>query len=418
MSKQGRVFLFIFVPAAAIVAALVVQRQSIAAVGLGTFAIIVHWWGSAKSGSDAEVADSSYFFGFLLTLVFLASGLLMLQPLAAGGKIDVTRFLGDLAAGLVLTIVGLVVRQIRTLSTPSSAPLSESGGNSLTAAQRELAEAMRVLVAALKQRPEEVAVREFDEARVRARTAAEDLERHIAQAATRMTTAVSSLEEAVAAAATTLMRSGSALGSGLDQAAERLQLHVGAVLHVIEEQRTALERSLRTSQEAAEQTQREVGEQMKAQLVEWRTTLEQAHSFLSSTHSAMEAEYRRGVESMSAAGASFAALGDRVARDVEALPNPADRLAGLWDSVHRLEAKLAASVDEASSELGALSGRAREASSMLDEVGRSAGSAARNVERGGADLAAALHAELQQMIRILDEYTMLLEQSAGLARTR
>jgi hypothetical protein len=55
---------------------------------------------------------------------------------------------------------------------------------------------------------------------------------------------------------------------------------------------------------------------------------------------------------------------------------------------------------------------------MLDEVGRSADLAARSVERGGAELGVALHDELQQMIRILEEYTALLEQSSGLMRTR
>jgi ABC-type transporter Mla subunit MlaD len=429
MSKQGRFFLLAFVPAAGVVAALVARGMPIVAVGVGTFAIVVHWWLSARSGSDSEIADSSYFFGFLLTLVFLASGLLMLRAPTDGGRIDVTRFLGDLAAGLVLTIVGLVVRQIRTLSAPASSSAGNSPANvqagdspgiggGLTDAQRELAEAMRVLVAALKQRPEEVAVREFDDARARARTAAEELERHIAQSSSRMTAAVSSLEEAVNSAATTLTRSGSTLGSALDQAAERLQIHVTAVLRVIDTQRTALEESLRATQATAEQTQREVGEQMGAQLAEWRSSLEQAHAFFANTHAAIEAEYRRSVEAMSSSGKTFAELGERVAGEIEALPNPADRLTTLWASVQQLEAKLAASVDEASTQLGALSGRAREASTMLDEVGRSADVAARSVERGGAELGVALHDELQQMIRILEEYTALLEQSAGLARAR
>jgi ABC-type transporter Mla subunit MlaD len=419
MSKQGRLFLLVFLPASVAIAALVARGMSMVAVGVGTFAIVFHWWLSARRATDSEVADSSYFFGFLLTLVFLASGLLMLRAPASDGRIDVTRFLGDLAAGLVLTIVGLVVRQIRTLSAPTSSPLAgESAATGLTEAQRELAEAMRVLVAALKQRPEEVAVREFDDARARARTAAEELERHIAQSSSRMTAAVGSLEEAVNSATTTLTRSGSTLGSALDQAAERLQIHVTAVLRVIDAQRTALEESLRATQTTAEQTQREVGEQMRAQLAEWRASLEQAHAFFADTHAAIEAEYRRGVEAMSLAGKTFAELGERVADEIEALPNPADRLTTLWASVQQLEAKLAASVDEASGQLATLSGRAREASTMLDEVGRSADLAARSVERGGAELGVALHDELQQMIRILEEYTALLEQSSGLTRTR
>ena len=418
MSKQGRVFLLLFAPAAVAVALLVTRGLPTGAVAAGTLAIVVHWWASSRPGGDAEIADSSYFFGFLLTLVFLASGLMMLRPPADGGRIDVTRFLGDLAAGLVLTIVGLVARQIRTLSAPLSPTPGEAGDSGLTAAQRELAEAMRVLVAALKLRPEEVAVREFDDARVRARTAADELEQHITQASSRMSASVASLEESVTSATTTLTRSGSALGSALEQASERLQIHVADVLRVIDVQRVALEQSLRTTQTIAEETQREVGDQMRAQIAEWRASLAQAHASFANTHAAIEAEYRRGVEAMSTAGTMFAELGERVARDIEALPNPADRLTTLWESVRQLEAKLAASVEDASGQLAALSGRAREASTMLDEVGRSAGTAALSVERGGAELGAALRDELQQMIRILDEYTSLLEQSAGLARTR
>jgi ABC-type transporter Mla subunit MlaD len=189
-------------------------------------------------------------------------------------------------------------------------------------------------------------------------------------------------------------------------------------LRVIDAQRTALEESLRATQTTAEQTQREVGEQMRAQLAEWRASLEQAHAFFANTHAAIETEYRRGVEAMSSAGKTFAELGERVAGVIEAMPNPADRLMTLWTSVQQLETKLAASVDEANTQLAVLSGRAREASSMLDEVGRSADLAARSVERGGAELGVALHDELQQMIRILEEYTAVLEQSAGLTRTR
>jgi hypothetical protein len=421
MSKQGRVFLLFFTPAAGLVAALVWRQMSMAAVGVGTLAILLHWWASANRSTDAEVADASYFFGFLLTLVFLASGLLLLRAPADGGRIDVTRFLGDLAAGLVLTIVGLVIRQIRTLSSsapPAAFTVADSGANGLTDAQRELAEAMRVLVAALKHRPEEVAVREFDDARVRARAAADELERHITHATTRMTASVTALEEAVTSATTTLTRSGSALGGALDQAAERMQIHVTAVLHVIDAQRSSLEQSLRATQATAEQTQREVGAQMQAQITEWRTSLEQAHRFFSDTHAAIEAEYRRGVEAMSSAGTTFSALGEQVARDVAAMPNPADRLTTLWESVRQLEAKLAQSVDDASLHLATLSGRARDASSMLDEVGRSAGTAARSVEKGGAEFGAALHEELQQLIRILEEYTALIEQGAGVARVR
>jgi hypothetical protein len=418
MSKQGRLFLFAFLPTAAAVFALVSQRMPIVAVVAGTVGLVIHWRLSAQNGNDGELADSSYFFGFLLTLVFLATGLFDLGALgevssAERGQANVVFvFLKDLAAGLILTIVGLVVRQIRTLSAPAQTTAEPMSGG-LTAAQLELANAMRLLVGTLRNHPAEASAREFEEARVRARTAAEELERNITVASTRMASSVSTLEEAVTSASTALTRSGSSLGDALSQTAERIQIHVAEVLAIIDAQRRQVEQSLRQSQDTAEETQREVGARVTTQLEQWRTSLDRSRIFLTAAHDAMEAEYRRALVAVSTAGSTFAGLAEQVAHDVEALPNPAERLTGVWDRVRELETTLAKSISEASTQLATLSDRARTATTSVTQLGESSGTAAASVERGGAELGETLHRDLQQMIRILDEYTMLLERRIG-----
>src|SRR5690606_21619388 len=117
---------------------------------------LTHWALSRGGDRDGEVADSSYFFGFLLTLVFLAVGVYRIgAPLdpAAGsvGTIDVLGFLTDLAAGLVLTITGLVIRQARTLAVTRGDAQDE---RSLVAAQRDLTESLKAVTELWRDRPE------------------------------------------------------------------------------------------------------------------------------------------------------------------------------------------------------------------------------------------------------------------------
>jgi len=114
--KTSRVFLVTFLPTAAGVGALVLNGRPEAALIAGVAGLILHYLLTGKPQHDGELADASYFFGFLLTLIFLAAGLVSLGASIASGPTVVIGFLKDLGAGLVLTIVGLLMRQVRTLS--------------------------------------------------------------------------------------------------------------------------------------------------------------------------------------------------------------------------------------------------------------------------------------------------------------
>ena len=106
--KASTSFLLSFLVAAAVITPLARADHQWPAVLAGIVVLLAHWLSSRGDPRDAELADSSYFLGFLLTLVLLAAGLWSLgaqraQPL----DVPLYGFLSDLAAGLVLTIAGL-----------------------------------------------------------------------------------------------------------------------------------------------------------------------------------------------------------------------------------------------------------------------------------------------------------------------
>src|SRR5438045_9740112 len=108
----SKVFLFTFAPTAAAVAALVLNGRPEAALIAGVAGLVMHWLLTAKPQHDGEMADASYLFGFLLTLIFVAAGLVSLGSSIAPGRASDIGFQKALGAGFVLQIVGLVMRQM------------------------------------------------------------------------------------------------------------------------------------------------------------------------------------------------------------------------------------------------------------------------------------------------------------------
>ena len=381
----SKVFLATFAPTAAAVAALVLYGQPESALIAGVAGLVLHWLLTSKPQHDGEMADASYFFGFLLTLIFLAAGLVSLGSSIASGPAVVIGFLKDLGAGLVLTIVGLLMRQMRTLSAVErTAP---TPGDSLTEAQRDLAQAMRVLIRALEVRPQEVAARELNDARDKAREATEGLERNVVLAAERIDNAMQRLEQTTTTVTSALLRASSGLGDALTTNVERIQIEVAAALTVLESQRKQIEESVRLAKTTSETTQRQLAEQMQSHV--------------------------GALTSLSTASTAFGELAEQVKREVQALPNPGERLVGLWDGVRSLETTLTESIGGASEQLAALSRRTNELSTALARLERSTGTAAETIEHGGVELGDALRRELSQMNQVLDEYTRLFERNLG-----
>jgi hypothetical protein len=422
MKRQGAVFVATLLPSAAAVGVLVFRDEPLLAVAAGTAGILLHWLASRDSDRDGEIADSSYFFGFVLTLVFLAVGLYVLSTSSAApsvavdpqqsrrGSEIVLGFLQDLAAGLSLTIVGLVIRQVRTLSAARAADPAAAWQ---TAMQKELGQSIGALIDALRNRPEAVAARELSDARSHAREAVDHLDRSITTAAGTLAASVRQLNEAVDSATTGMLRAGSMLGTSLAETTQRIEAEVGQVLATLEGQRKESTEALREAHSASAAIRAEAATHMQTYLHQWKAALDQARTALTETHEALDTEYRRGLEGFAASGRAFAELAERAAKDVEALPNPAERLTGLWDGVRAMETHLVDSMRGVHRELMSLRERSEQATRSLQALTGSVDGAAAVIGSGTNKLGEALQRELQQMNGIVEEYTTLLERTTG-----
>ena len=406
MSRQAVHFVLCLLPSAVAVGLLVWFDHPVLAVLAGVAGILVHWWLTSDAQEDGELADSSYFFGFLLTLVFLVVGLVSLTTTT------LLQFLDDLAAGLFITIVGLGVRQVRTLSSTTR------GADDVPEGQRELTNAMTALVEALRTRPEAQVARELEEARSRARESVDRFDQSVSGAARRMAENIGTLEAAVTDAANAIQRTSAQLGASMSEAMHRVESELGHVLGAMQKQRQESENAMTLAQTAAAEMRVKADEQLSTHTVMWQESLERARVALEQTHRTLDEEYRRGVTAFAETGTRFRELSEATVTQVNAMPNPADRLAGLWDGVRNLESELTDAIEGAVRELGTLRERAEHLSYGFSSLAGSADEAASGMTAGGARLGDALHRELQQMNRIIEEYTTLLEKTSRTLATR
>lgn len=389
MTKQSRLFLAMFALTGGAVFALARAQQPTYAAIAGIAGLLVHWMLSGGNDSDVEVPDASYFLGFLLTLVLLAAGL---WSLAGAGVATAARasgamlyqFLYDLGAGLTITIAGLAIRQVRTLSAArllAATPISSNGSPS------PLEPVMRELIDAVNRLPENIHNREPSDPGVRAARSTEHLEHALAESAPRIIASMARLEDSIMSTAATLTRSGSALSDALTQSSERANAQITDVLEQLAKERLA----------------------MLTQFEEWRTSLAAAHGLLVDGHATLDSEYRRGLLAVSAAGRSFSQLSNQVAADIQRLPNPTERLDNLWTGVEKLDQRLRTSLGDASARLDTLGAQATATGASVERLAQGLREASLKIERGGGDLMGTLHSELRDLRKVLDEFTELLE---------
>lgn len=457
MKRQDRTFALAFFPTALVVAGLVYRDQTWWALGAGATGLIAHWALSTDPGRNDEVADASYFFGFLLTLVFLAVGLLELAPAppetadggtsAAGSDSAniVLGFMRDLAAGLALSILGLTVRQIRTLGLAPSPDRDKQTRAALT----RLAASLETLVRQWEDRPEQREMESLSRSRTAAQDAAQSLGTSVAEASAQMISAARGLEKATVSATEMMTRAASSAGDTISQSAQRLgaeldqllnglrrataettagleaemgksltaiETEVSRALRAIEAQRVEATDGLEAAQSEALRMRETADAQLKEGREQWRATLERTRLALEETHRALDVEYRRGIEGFAASGTAFAALSTTAADQVASLPNPAERLSGLWEGVRELENEFTRAMERSTAAIEGLRGRAGELSEGLQQLGRNVESAATTVDGAGGQLGEALHRELGQMNEIIDEYVTLLENTTTLFR--
>lgn len=388
MNRQSLSFVVTFLVAAGAVVPLVYAGRPLVALAAGFSGLLLHWIASRGGDRDGEVADSSYFFGFLLTLVFLAVGVYRIGVQSdAGGAVNILGFLEDLAAGLMLTIAGLLIRQVRTLGG-TRAPAEE---HSPIDVQRQLAENLRAMTELWRARPEHQVLDVLNESRSAAREATEQLDRSIAAAGRRMLESVEQLDQATTSATQSMTRAASGVSSSMSDMAQRLEVDI--------------QQSIVSVQRAVT----DVVSTLDQQRTLWQSSLEHARTSLDQAHGGLDEHYRRGLEGFAQSSAAFTELAERTTAYVQALPNPAERLAGLWDGVRQLETDLTEAIAGAVLELGALHERAQQLAGGLEHLGGSAERAATAIGSGGDRLGSTLQHELMQMNTIIEEYVRVLE---------
>jgi hypothetical protein len=426
LNRQSAVFAVVFVLTAIAILPVVYSGYPFVALGIGVAGLLLHWVSSRGGSDDEETADASYFFGFMLTLVFLAVGLYRLgmssdpvaggvAPSAAGANRGATSsttivlgFLTDLAAGLGLTIVGLGLRQVRTLS--GAARSSKEGALYVT--QLQLTKNLEGLIMMWRERPEQQVLEELHESRTIAREATDSLHKDVTAAGKRMIAVVGQLEDATTKVTEMMTRAASGLGQSLAKTMERIQAEIGVVLQAIEQQRVETGNALTAAQTAATKIREDSDEHLRQHLESWRETLGRAQTALAEAHRSLDNEYRSGLEGFASSGKAFADLTARTVEHVEALPNPATRLSDLWNGIERLESSLTKAIEGSIDELGVLRDRSEKLAVALTALGGSATSATTALNDGGKQFAAELQRELRQMNSIVDEYVSLLEASA------
>ena len=391
MNRQALRFFVAFLASAAVVAWFVYDGRPLYGLGAGFGGLLLHWALSRGGDRDGEVADSSYFFGFLLTLVFLTVGLYRLGvQAAAGSSVQILGFLEDLAAGLALTIAGLLIRQVRTLAGARAA------GDQANDVQRQLANNLTSMIELWRARPEHQVLDVLEQSRSVARDAAQQLDRNIAAAGARMLESVERLDQATMAATQSMTRAASGVSTTMSEMSQRLEVEIQHVLTAV--------------QKAASQHEQ--------QLDLWRTSLEHARTSLDQAHTGLDEQYRRSMEGFAASGEAFAQLAQKTTSYVERLPNPAERLAGLWDGVRQLETDLIEAIGGSVMELGTLRERAEQLRMSLETLGGSTDRAAAQIGSGGDKLAGSLQRELAQMNEIIEEYVALLEKTPRSLKVR
>ncbi|HEX2168500.1 MAG TPA: hypothetical protein VHG09_14795 [Longimicrobiales bacterium] len=415
MNRQSLTFIVTFLVTAGAVGPFVLAGQPVYGLAAGLVGLVLHWVLSRGGDRDGEVADSSYFFGFLLTLVFLALGLYRIGAAPdAGGTQDILGFLDDLAAGLALTIAGLLIRQARALAGARTT----TEESSVVDVQRQLAENLKAMIELWRARPEHQVVDMLEQSRSVAREAAAQLDRNIAAAGNRMLESVERLDQATATSTQAITRAASNVGASLSSLAERLEVDivnvvggvqksVADVLTIIEQQRTAADEALTQAQS-----------HHREQLELWRSTLDQAKASLGEAQRSLDEEYRRGMEGFAASGTAFARLTEQATSQVEALPNPAERLAGLWDGIRQLETDLTEAIAGSVMELGTLRERSEQLRQSFEQLGGSTDRAATMIGTGSERLGGSLQRELDQMNGIIEEYVTLLERTTRQLKVR
>lgn len=444
MTRQSSSFARAFLLTAPVITALVYHERTFTAVAVGTMGLLGHWI-STRSGADDESADSSYFFGFLLTLTILAVGLYKLGAVAGGTATPgaslsrdsttiVLGFLRDLSAGLLLTILGLFLRQLRALATTQ---VASPDVHAITA-ERELIRKLDALLEVWRSMPDQEARESLHHTGTVAQVAVATLRKEVIEASKRMTAATRKLDDAVSTATQAMTRAAAGVSESLSLTTQRLQEdtthhlstfseHLGVsikalgnevalVLSTMEEQRIRAGEALARAHSETAKIQADAANHQREHLELWRTTLEQSRAALDHLHKSLDEEYRRGMEGYASSGQAFAELTTRTVTHIESLPDPATRLEQLWAGMSGLDSRLTEASKGLIGQITELRSGSDHLAASFTNLGESSHVAAGAITSGSQHYAQELQRELRHMNELVDEYVSMLQATTKALR--
>jgi hypothetical protein len=402
------------------------QGNQLWAVVSGVAAIAVYVFLSWRDGDDEEVADASYFLGFLFTLLLLAAGLWKLSAGRAAGtmsagsaSLNILPFVSDMAAGFLLTIVGLAARQLRVLYFGPAGPSAQSGAGiderlradlmALATAQKELVSSTSQLTRQLEGTQISQTIRLADDALLETKEALAQLKRTVLSASKGLEEAVQRFSGVVGDQTDSLVRTTGSVFSAVMTNTDRIGSEVTGILNQVGAHRIRIEEALTQSIAAATQTQQELGADLQRQRVEWQRELEIALKALATMHESLSAQFGQGLQQVGQASDNFGMLSTTVLQTIERMPDPSARLEALWSGIQRLDELIVANARMASDELATLGDRAGLAQTAVEELSTGARAAAIAVRGSGADAAEALRQELRQVDAVLTDFHRVLE---------
>ena len=415
MKRPGLAFFLTFVATVLAIAFALQFDRTMEAVIIGIGGLFLQWLTSRRSRfKGEELADASYFFGFLLTLSFLTIGLYKLGGAARGQAMTnaMLGFLEELAAGLVLTVVGLLLRQVSILS-----PAAIRAGSEVPSDQSDvLVKKLDRLVEVWTSRPEHLILDRLQESQTLTRETAGKLQTGVNAAIASISTALKQLEEATTKATESMERSASRVAGELESATQEIGKAVTSIRLSFAAQTDELTNEARRVAAAANKMTADRATEFDNHVTTWKEALERARKTLGKAHEDFEEAYRRGLGSFSDAGGTFQALAEEAASQVASLPDPSERLSRLWEGVRQLEASLTKAISGSTTEFNALTERTHRLREGLTLVGTAAGGLATALRSGGDDLTRELRREIEQMTRLLEEYVALVSRMMRAAR--
>lgn len=389
---------------------------------VGGSIIAIHWlvtrFGRNGEGWE-EAADANYFLGFIMTLLFLVFDLIW----SAGGidEVWVQDFVVDLGVGLSFSVIGLTFRQLSVLagkSAPSTkteaTPVEPGSAQEWVEAAKGIADRLSALDRSIANLQGAVTHATPDQ-----------LHSIVADFSSRFERAARSLEQSVSDVSGSMQKSARALESVNSQAHTRLSEALESLRHGVETTVQDLNRAqselgaaLQEAVSEADVTRDLVKGTVRAEAEGWQEHLAETRRIMGAAGEQVREAAERGLAAMGRATERFESLADGIAEQVDALPDPAERIRGLWSVMHDEERILTESLERLQDSVGAMSAAAASATERIEAldvggaakaVDSAAQESAENLVTGSAAMSETLANEANAIKKLLDEFYQVVE---------